>query len=125
MSVGTTQQTQNICITFVQCWTSVEDAGPTLHKCYSNALRLLGSWDHHQAGPGKYLLAHFQTKSPSPPRCIDDAQSKISLTKMPIIFVLCFVVCGKSHIGYVYDTLYINCCPVRLNPQCSGIHSMF
>ena len=27
----------NICIvTFVQCWTNVEDVGPTLYKCYSN-----------------------------------------------------------------------------------------
>ena len=34
------QQTQNICITFVQCWTSVEDVGPELYKCY--ILCLLG-----------------------------------------------------------------------------------
>ena len=27
------QQTQNICITFVQCWASVEDVGPTVYKC--------------------------------------------------------------------------------------------
>ena len=38
-----TQQTQNICITFIQCWTNVEDVGPTLHKCYTYALCLLGS----------------------------------------------------------------------------------
>ena len=25
----TSQQTQNICITFIQCWTNVEDVGPT------------------------------------------------------------------------------------------------
>ena len=37
-----TQQTQNICITFVQCWTNVEDVGPTLYKCYANVLCLLG-----------------------------------------------------------------------------------
>ena len=36
------QQTQNICIMFVQCWTNVEDAGPTLYKCYTNVLCLLG-----------------------------------------------------------------------------------
>ena len=35
------QQTQNICITCIQCWTNVEDAGPTLYKCYTNVLRLL------------------------------------------------------------------------------------
>ena len=36
------QQTKNICITFVQCWTNVEDVGPTLYKCYANVLCLLG-----------------------------------------------------------------------------------
>ena len=35
------QQTQNISITFIQCWTNVEDVGPTLYKCYLNALCLL------------------------------------------------------------------------------------
>ena len=34
-----TQETQNICITFVQC---VEDVGPALYKCYTNVLCLLG-----------------------------------------------------------------------------------
>ena len=27
---------------FVQCWTNVEDVGPTLYKCYTNVLCLLG-----------------------------------------------------------------------------------
>ena len=36
------QQSQNICITFVQCWTNVEDVGPTLYKCYTSVLCLLG-----------------------------------------------------------------------------------
>ena len=27
---------------FMQCWTNVEDVGPTLHKCYTNVLCLLG-----------------------------------------------------------------------------------
>ena len=39
---GPTQQTQNICITFIQSWTSVEDVAPMLFKCYINVLRLLG-----------------------------------------------------------------------------------
>ena len=34
-------QTQNICITFVQCRTNVEDVGPMLYKCYTNVLYLL------------------------------------------------------------------------------------
>ena len=36
------QWTQNICITFVQCWANVEDVGPPLYKCYTNVLCLLG-----------------------------------------------------------------------------------
>ena len=36
------QQTQNICITFLQCRTNVEGVGPTLYKCYTNILCLLG-----------------------------------------------------------------------------------
>ena len=27
---------------FIQCWTNVEDVGPTLYKCYTNVLCLLG-----------------------------------------------------------------------------------
>ena len=39
------QQTQNISITFVQRQTNVFDVGPTLYKCYTNVLCLLGgSW---------------------------------------------------------------------------------
>ena len=32
------QQTQNISITFMQCWSNFQDVGPTLYKCYKNAL---------------------------------------------------------------------------------------
>ena len=38
-----TQQTQNICITFVQRQPNVFDVGPTLYKCYTNILCLLGN----------------------------------------------------------------------------------
>ena len=33
---------QNICITFIQRWTNVEDVGPTLYKCFTNVSCLLG-----------------------------------------------------------------------------------
>ena len=36
------QQTQNICTTFVQRRPNVFDVGPTLYKCYTNVLCLLG-----------------------------------------------------------------------------------
>ena len=29
---------------FIQCWTNVEDVRPTLYKCYTNDLCLLGKW---------------------------------------------------------------------------------
>ena len=34
----TSQQTQNICIKFEQCWSNVEDVGPPLYKRYKNVL---------------------------------------------------------------------------------------
>ena len=43
MITVTTQQTQNICIIFVQRRTNVFDVGPTLYICYTNVLCLLGS----------------------------------------------------------------------------------
>ena len=30
-------------ITFVQCWTNVEDVGPALYKCYKNVLYLVST----------------------------------------------------------------------------------
>ena len=39
-AVCQTQRTQ--IITFIQCWTNVEDVGFTLYKCYTNVLCLLG-----------------------------------------------------------------------------------
>ena len=36
------QQTQNICITLIQRRPNVFDVGPTLYKCYTNVLCLLG-----------------------------------------------------------------------------------
>ena len=48
------QQTQNI---FIQCWTSVFDAGPTLYKCYTNVFCLLGS--------GLYLTNQDRVINPS------------------------------------------------------------
>ena len=38
----TFQQTHSICIIFLQCRPNVEDVGPTLYKCYTNVLCLLG-----------------------------------------------------------------------------------
>ena len=42
MQIAVTQQPQNICITFVQRRPNVFDVGPTLCKCYTNVLCILG-----------------------------------------------------------------------------------
>ena len=39
---GPTQQTQNICIAFIQNRPNVLDVGPTLHKSNTNVLYLVG-----------------------------------------------------------------------------------
>ena len=39
---ASSQRTQNICITFIQCRPNVFDVGPTLYECYTNILCLLG-----------------------------------------------------------------------------------
>ena len=41
------QQTQNICITFIQRRLNVCDVSPTLYKCYTNVLCLLGRRQRH------------------------------------------------------------------------------
>ena len=38
-----TQQTQNICVAFVQHRPNVFDVGPKLYKCYTNVLYLLAT----------------------------------------------------------------------------------
>ena len=40
-SMMTIIPSKHICIAFIQCWTNVEDIGPTLYKCYTNVLCLL------------------------------------------------------------------------------------
>ena len=51
----TTLQTQNICLTFVQRRPNVFDVGPTLYKCHTHILCLLGSsgWQHDQKTSGQ------------------------------------------------------------------------
>ena len=51
-----TQQTQNIFITFVHCGTNVEDVWPTLYKCYTNVLCLLGK--HSPPSFLHFILMH-------------------------------------------------------------------
>ena len=52
---GATQQTQNICITFVQRRPNVFDVGPTLYECYTNVLCLLGNLQQKNWPPDKII----------------------------------------------------------------------
>ena len=63
------QQTQDICITFIQRRPNVFDVGPTLYKCYTNVLCLLGwRWARAPASVSsalqnqKALTAHLPNK---------------------------------------------------------------
>ena len=49
------QQTQNICITFIQRRPNVLDVGPTLYKCYTNVLCLL--WCSYGPSQCRYAYA--------------------------------------------------------------------
>ena len=46
---------RNICKTFVQCWSNVEDVGPMLYKCYTNVLCLL-EWQNENNVHDIYIL---------------------------------------------------------------------
>ena len=50
------QQTQNICITFVQRRPNVFDVGPTLYKCYTNILCQLGYVLYVLTGCGETVI---------------------------------------------------------------------
>ena len=54
-------KTQIICITFIQCWTNVEDVGPTLYKCYrpTTVLCLLGNPVVNQYRHLEVIHVHF------------------------------------------------------------------
>ena len=58
------QQTRNICITFAQCWTSVEYVGPALYKCYANVLCLLGVDKARISFPLPHLHNYCHSYSP-------------------------------------------------------------
>ena len=88
-------QTQNICITFVQCSTNVKDVGRTLYKCYTNVLCLLGRY-HPPPVDGMVDSMLF-----------DNAYigSNIPSTLKPTIY---HVYCGwwKLYANYKYNTLF-------------------
>ena len=66
------QYTRNICITFVQCWTNVEDVGPTLYKCYTNVLCLLGSPFSSNGGWTTSLRQFWRSMWNKPDECINN-----------------------------------------------------
>ena len=65
-------QTKNNCIAFVQCWTNVEDVGPTLYKWYTNLSCLLRNyqyklvmtspWGNYAVQSQKAVSVYFKSK---------------------------------------------------------------
>ena len=80
-----TEQTSNICITFIQCWSNVEDVGPTLYKCYTNVLCLLGVKCEKNISVNLYLLLQWNNYF--------NIKPIISL----ICKVDCALLCPRSH----------------------------
>ena len=80
--------------TFLQCWSNGEDVVPTLYKCYTNALCLLGiaaclvllaayCWPRLQADtdPMSCLLGVFRTKTEQIP--LNSSFTDFPLIKLP------------------------------------------
>ena len=65
------QQTQNICKTFVQRWPNVFDVGRTLYKCYTNVLCLLGQRRRRWAALNQHLVDVVLAG------CVDKHQNRI------------------------------------------------
>ena len=59
------QQTQNICMTFLQCWVNVKDVEPTLYKCYTNVWCLLGCYECRHYSQKKRVACFSQYSTPS------------------------------------------------------------
>ena len=82
-------QTQNICITFVQRSTNVEDVGPTLYKCYTNVF-VFPVMMHHvtylpfSTDDGKYAQIKFL--------------KNISISIRFIGILFCFEICFLMYI---------------------------
>ena len=53
------QQTQNICIKCVHRGPTIFDVGPTLYKCYTNVLCLLGDNNTNNVYLDVYLMPDF------------------------------------------------------------------
>ena len=75
------QQTQSICVTFIQCRSNVKDVGPTLYKCYTTVLCLLG-WPWVWISVSLFLTSLLFT----------DVLFDILTSKNDyIIFLICFI----------------------------------
>ena len=60
-----TYPAKNKTFVFVQCWTNVEDVGPTLYKCYTNVLCLLGIQCFIGYSGGMRYRSHKNNHTPS------------------------------------------------------------
>ena len=87
------QQTQNICITFIQCWTNVEDVGPMLYKCYTNILCQLGDCPTHARFTVEWIFKHVCEKKKF---ACDISGKKLFVFDQKEKKMLCFLVGRKK-----------------------------
>ena len=83
------QQTQNIGIPFIQCWSNFKDVGPTLYKCYTNVLCLLGVCGVAQAPWSHVICNHWTCATPHTHAYIYD-QRTWATTHTDVISVLSY-----------------------------------
>ena len=108
-----TQQIQNICITFMQYWTNVEDVGPTLYKCYTNV------WRVKTQALYRLPLSRQPVIYPHPPytwdmsQCVERGALPMSLTTVRCRIPLGAGFSDKYHVsplsilGHCFDVVYV------------------
>ena len=100
------QQTQHICIPFIQCRPNVSDAGPTLYKCYTNVFCLLGctcTWRSIDINP---FTASLSDLNSHPLECcvsLASANHKFKWMKITHLFKLRPTTC----ISWCWNTRFI------------------
>ena len=90
MSLHPSQSTQNICIKFIQRRPNVFDVGPTLYKCYTNVLCLLGYW--------LLLILPRPRSYKYHPHFTNFASSPIDQTPLPSRYTTFFQLCNTKFI---------------------------
>ena len=70
---------------FIQCWTNVEDVGPTLYKCYTNVLCLLGRRTFSQTLYISAMLVQCWASGADVGLTLKQRWVSVSLEKYPVL----------------------------------------